>query len=200
MNKLFSCVSIISGFKSFLGFCFVMRAFVTAFSVFALLCAHLLLLYFPEEEAQISNSLNDAINMFSNSLTFNIILFFICPSALWQKRGMTYFIRYSPDPCLFQHSHSSIFDPPLRKKEEILNGKLHFLCSAHSKWNDILPLKIKTILISIYINLSVFDIEDLRVFVWNLKIFYLILLLSIKLKIVFSTFYKKYRSIIQLLE
>ena len=139
--------------------------------------------------------------MFSNSLTFNIILFFICPSALWQKRGMTYFIRYSPDPCLFQHSHSSIFDPTLHKKgsfplrissvnvtkftEEILNGKLHFLCSAHSKWNDILPLKIKTILISIYNNLSIFDIEDLRVFVWNLKIFYLILLLSIKLKIVF---------------
>ena len=157
MNELFSCVSIISGFNSFLGFCFVMRAFVTAFSVFALLCthllllsrfllcyaricycfigfcfvmhafvtafsvfallcAHLLLLYFPEEEAQISKSLNDAINMFSNSLTFNIILFFICPSALWQKREMTYFIRYSPDPCLFQHSHSSIYDPTLHKK------------------------------------------------------------------------------------
>ena len=41
---------------------------------FALLCAQLLLFCFLEDEVQISNSLSDTINMFSNSLKFNIML------------------------------------------------------------------------------------------------------------------------------
>ena len=74
---------------------------------------------------------------------------------------MTYFIRYCPNPCPFQHSHSLNSDP-------------------HSNWNEMLPLKIKT-MASKSSNLSKFWHKRDSTFCMEFEVFYLILLFSIKL-------------------